>query len=106
MEQYITKGTIVYNKVVAEGEGNNGKWYRSEVVIECVAPNTGKTYCKIFQYFGERQLPMGVGMSGEFTWFVDKHEWNGKTLSSCKIVDYKADEPEPEQTPTQKEIPF
>lgn len=124
MEQYVTKGTIVYNKVVAEGESANGPWYRSEVVIECVAPNSGKTYCKIFQYLADRRLPMSVGMSGEFTWYVDKKEWNGKTLSSCRITAYKADEvdQEPQQTawrqapqpteqpqpqqPTQTEIPF
>lgn len=115
MELYISTGTIVYNKVVAEGEGQNGPWYRSEVVIECIAPNSGKTYCKIFQFLADKRLPMAVGMKGEFKWFVDKKEWNGKTLSSCRILEYKPldDEPAPETTapktpepPTQTEIPF
>lgn len=56
---YQAKGILVYNKVVAQGESVCGEWQRSEVVVECHT-ESGKTYCKVFTYWGALNIPIGA----------------------------------------------
>lgn len=105
MEQFIVKGKIVYNEVRAEGESEKGVWKRSELVIECVSPKNGKLYCRVFSYLADRKLPMAVGMPGEFKYIVDKREVEGKTFSSCRIIDYTAIDEDALTTTTENAAP-
>lgn len=59
---YQAQGILIYNKVVAQGQSDRGEWLRSEVVVECHT-ESGKTYCKVFSYWGALNIPVGASIT-------------------------------------------
>lgn len=90
IRQYTTTGTIVYNKIVAQGVSERGDWKRSIVVVEYELRN-GNLDVKTMVVWGE--CPMKVGDKGTFTWQNERHQYTDKsgvqrTQYTCRMVDY------------------
>lgn len=94
IKQYTTTGTIVYNRIVAQGVSERGEWKRSIVVVEYALRN-GNLDVKTMEVWGE--CPMNVGERGTFTWQNERHQYTDKSgvqriQYTCRMVDYNKEE--------------
>lgn len=99
---YQVQGILIYNKVVAQGQSERGEWLRSEVVVECHT-ESGKTYCKVFTYWGALNIPVGASIT--LNWRMEE----GRTYTDRKGKERKTITPrivEAEEFHEHKELLF
>ena len=91
-------GRVIQNPVTQTGNGANGPWGRTQIVIEITDGNHTKKLAlenkKKFQEFALLQ----VGQTGTFKFDISSREWNGKWYTSAECWSWSIDEPRQQES--------